>query len=159
MTRRVDENYTTAVNECDLREVLVGKSDVAQAWTDGETFIAIDQDVLRDVLAGKLSLGFLISVMVHEFSHVEPDQGGHIHSMEFYKRFHDLMILPHLAERLRYILVTAYSKAIDELGKKPNQVFLAEIRRINKKMKHSLADMTVYAAGGPIILDLGEEAE
>ena len=84
--------------------------------------------------------------MVHEHSHDEPDQGGHIHSMEFFKRFHDLMLLPQLAEILRYTLVTAYAKAIDLLGKKPNRVFMQEIRRNNIKMKQSLAHMHAFAA-------------
>lgn len=130
------------------RKVLAGDSDVAQAWTDGKTFIAIDQNVLRDVLAGQYSISFLVSLMVHEHSHQEPDQGGHIHSMEFYQRFHDLMMLPHLAEMLRYTLVTAYAKAIDILGKKPNQVLLSEIRRNNTKLNLSLAEMEEMAATG-----------
>lgn len=59
--------------------------------------------------------------MVHEHCHEEPDQGGHIHSMEFYQRFHDLMMLPHLVEMLRYTLVTAYAKAIALLEKNPTR--------------------------------------
>lgn len=129
-----------------VRKVLAGDSDVALAWTDGKTYTAIDQKLLRDVLAGEYSIGFLVSLMVHEHSHDEPDQGGHIHSMEFFKRFHDLMLLPQLAEILRYTLVTAYAKAIDLLGKKPNRVFMQEIRRNNIKMKQSLADMHAFAA-------------
>ena len=130
------------------RKVLAGDSDVALGWTDGKTYIAIDQKVLRDVLAGKSSISFLVSLMVHEHSHDEPDQGGHIHSMEFYQRFHDLMMLPYLAETLRYALVTAYAKAISLLDKKPNQVLMQEIRRNNTKLNQSLAEMQEIAAVG-----------
>lgn len=141
--------------ERDGRKVLAGDSDVAMGWTDGKTYIAIDQTVLRDVLAGKHSISFLVSLMVHEHSHDEPDQGGHIHSMEFYQRFHDLMMLPYLAETLRYTLVTAYAKAINLLGKKPNQIFMQEIRRNNTKLNQSLADMHAYVAYNSPIAPLG----
>lgn len=126
------------------RKVLAGDSDVALGWTDGKTYIAVNRTMLRDVLDGKYSLAFLVSLMVHEHSHDEPDQGGHIHSMEFYKRFHDLMMLPERAEMLRYKLVTAYAKAIDLLGKKPHRVFMQEIRRHNAKFGETLADMNAY---------------
>lgn len=133
------------------RTVLAGDSDVAQGWTDGKTFIAIDQSVLRDILAGQYSISFLVSLMVHEHCHEEPDQGGHIHSMEFYQRFHDLMMLPHLVEMLRYTLVTAYAKAIALVGKKPNQVLMSEIRRNNTKLNLSLAQMEEIASSEEVI--------
>lgn len=129
-----------------VRKVMAGCSDVALAWTDGKTYTAIDQKVLRDVLAGNYSISFLVSLMVHEHSHDEPDVGGHIHSMEFYKRFHDLMMLPQRAEILRYTLVTAYAKAIGLMDKKPNRVFMQEIRQINTKMNQTLSDMDAYVA-------------
>lgn len=139
------------------RKVLAGDSDVALGWTDGKTFIAIDQNVLRDVLAGGYSISFLVSLMVHEHCHEEPDQGGHIHSIEFFQRFHDMMMLPSLAEMLRYTLVTAYAKAITQLDKKPNQVLMSEIRRNNTKLNLSLADMQeIAAAGAETVNDLLE---
>lgn len=136
--------YEEQVRE--VRKVLAGKSDVALGWTDGKTYIAIDQTLLRDVLKGKYTISFLVSLMVHEHSHDEPDQGGHIHSMEFYTRFHDLMMRPECAEILRYTLVTAYAKSIDLLGKKPNGEFMREIRRNNTKLNLTLSDMQTFAA-------------
>lgn len=128
----------------DARRVIAGNSDVALAWTDGKTYTAVDQKVIRDLLLGKYSISFMVSLMVHEHSHDEPDQGGHVHSSEFYKRFHDLMVLPERCEILRYAMVTAYAKAIASLGKKPSRIFMQEIRRNNTKMGETLSDMNAY---------------
>jgi hypothetical protein len=49
---------------------------------------------------------------------------------------------------LRYRLVSAYAKAITLLDKKPNQVFMSEIRRNNTKLNLSLAGMEEIAATG-----------
>ena len=147
-SRLIELSAAREEQERDARKVLVGDSDVALGWTDGKTFIAVDQSVLRDVLAGDYSISYLVSLMVHEHCHDEPDQGGHIHSMEFYQRFHDIMMIPYLAEMLRYRLVSAYAKAITLLDKKPNQVFMSEIRRNNTKLNLSLAGMEEIATTG-----------
>jgi hypothetical protein len=59
------------------------------AWTDGETYIYFNRDYLAkfDInLKGLMELGY---TMLHELCHEGPDTGTHVHSQEFYERFHD----------------------------------------------------------------------
>lgn len=117
------------------RKMIIGKSDVADAWTDGETFVAVNLDVIIAVLAGKRSVTSLMALIVHEFCHEETDIGGHIHSPEFYEKFHERICSPWESETIRYVLLRGYAKAIAELGKKPNAVLGREIKSDTKLAK------------------------
>ena len=71
------------------RVLRVGVSDTADGWTDGSTYIAIDRDFLQRVDAsydGFMTLGLLL---VHEYCHDDDSSETHVHSPEFYRRYHD----------------------------------------------------------------------
>lgn len=75
--------------ERQARRLVLGKSDAANGWTDGEDYIAIDRRFLREVgqgLDGWIRLGQL---MLHEYCHDAPSSGTHGHSPEFYELYHD----------------------------------------------------------------------
>lgn len=74
------------------RDVELGASDVAQAWTDGESYIVFDR-VQAAAWARQGLDGFAAaaSVMLHEYLHTEPDSKNHVHSREFYETFEAVM--------------------------------------------------------------------
>lgn len=114
--------------------MIVGRSDVAQAWTDGESFIAVDIGVISEVIRGERSVSALAALMMHEYCHEEPDIGGHVHSPDFYELFHEYMCEGWVMELARYFLLKGYAKAIAELGRKPNAILAREIRADSKSM-------------------------
>jgi len=73
------------------RQIFIGVSTTAAAWTDGDKYIAIDKDFLNDLrLPSSEGTAHLVNVMVHELAHDEKTMGTHTHGEEFYRRFHDL---------------------------------------------------------------------
>jgi hypothetical protein len=71
------------------RQVLIGKSDTANGWTDGSTFIAIDRRFLKGLkfdVAGFVDVGRLL---LHEYCHTDSSAASHVHGAEFYEAFHD----------------------------------------------------------------------
>gem|GEM_PF-2462208 len=115
------------------RAVMVGRSDVADAWTDGESYIAFNLDTINTVLSGGRTISSLAAIMIHEYCHLEPDLGGHVHSSDFYQLFHEY-VCDSTMEHIRYHLLNAYAKAIASLGKKPNAALLGLIKADSKAM-------------------------
>ncbi|EPV8686646.1 ATP-binding protein [Pseudomonas aeruginosa] len=74
------------------RRMFAGKSDQAEAWTNGLDFIAFDVDTLAQAYLTVDSGGLerLVHVAVHEYCHqAESSIDTHEHSLEFYKLYHD----------------------------------------------------------------------
>jgi hypothetical protein len=72
-----------------FRKALCGNSPVANAWTDGHTYVAYDKkflDKLPMTLRGVLQLAF---VTLHELQHNTPDLDRHDHDQAFYENYHD----------------------------------------------------------------------
>jgi len=75
------------------RTLCLGVSDIADAWTDGKTYIALGRTFLnRLYLSTSCGAAELVMVMIHEISHDDDDRGSHNHDEEFYRRFHDLCL-------------------------------------------------------------------
>lgn len=72
------------------RQIVAGKSDTAQAWTDGTSYIAIDRRQLRNIR--KSGAATLILLVAHEYGHTERSAGEHAHDFAFYQRFHDYAV-------------------------------------------------------------------
>lgn len=75
------------------RELTVGESNAAEAFTDGSTFVAIETEVLDKIAHDGLP-GFmrLTGLLVHEYLHNDDDSGSHVHDPEFYEAFHEIML-------------------------------------------------------------------
>jgi hypothetical protein len=83
----------SALNDKYHRNICLGRSEVAKAWTDGSRYIAIDIDVVRKSFESGLNgLLNLVSILVHEMCHDSPTTGSHDHDADFYERYHDVMI-------------------------------------------------------------------
>ena len=74
------------------RELVLGESDLANAWTDGKSYIAIN----RDFLAQLKNRDFkdcvrLAQLVMHEYCHHENSAGeSHLHDATFYQNYHDM---------------------------------------------------------------------
>jgi hypothetical protein len=90
----------------DHRKILLGKSKTADAWTDGRSFIAINQKLLDDI---DNSAGYILkicNIIVHEYNH--DDDNSDLHSFDFYKSFHDQTIV---RSNGLYFALTSFLKA------------------------------------------------
>lgn len=75
------------------RKLLIGTSEVAQAWTDGKSYIALHRNLLNEVFKGGYGAMFNVAgIIVHELLHDKSDQGSHVHDLEFYETWHNLML-------------------------------------------------------------------
>lgn len=84
------------------RHILLGESTRADAWTDGETYIAYNANLVRELRKEPVKVaGRLFSLTEHEVAH----QGDSVdcgHDEAFYQRYHDISIRM-ADERQRYI--------------------------------------------------------
>lgn len=71
------------------RQIHVGVSDTAQAWTDGATRIVVERRQLELVKEGIGGFVGLANLLVHEYLHDSEDIGTHTHDIEFYERYHE----------------------------------------------------------------------
>jgi hypothetical protein len=75
------------------RVVNIGLSEVAAAWTDGQSYIAIDRHWLDGIYYNSTTgAAKLINVMVHEMAHDTDSSNTHVHGEEFYREFHDICL-------------------------------------------------------------------
>lgn len=74
------------------RVVNIGMSETARAWTDGQTYIALDRGFVDKCNYGNCHNGIalIINVMAHELAHDIDSSTAHVHDEEFYRRFHDI---------------------------------------------------------------------
>jgi len=78
------------------RKFIVGQSDVADGWTDGNSYIAINRDFMaglkmfKEGMANPQSFMSMLMLVAHEMCH-DTDSRDNIHSPDFYRAFHDLV--------------------------------------------------------------------
>jgi len=73
------------------RSLRIGDSDVAAAWTNGSTYITMSRTTLRRLsLTSFPSTIYLMAVLCHELAHDINTAGTHIHSPEFYTKYHEI---------------------------------------------------------------------
>lgn len=99
ITRAVEEvlrRVATGLAEHDVgdpcRRVSVGVSEVAAAWTDGRTFVALEREFLKGLLCDFSGIVKLVNTVLHEMCHGEEDAGTHEHSPTFYQMYHDVSV-------------------------------------------------------------------
>jgi hypothetical protein len=71
------------------RRIILGTSNVANGWTDGESYVAVERGYLASQdfnITGFCDVG---SLMIHEACHDDLDMREHDHAQEFYEKFHD----------------------------------------------------------------------
>lgn len=76
------------------RDIFVGTSNRAEAWTDGESHITLNYELIEKLAnqtfsAGNTAETHLALLLIHEYGHKEASIETLDHSFEFYKQFHD----------------------------------------------------------------------
>ncbi len=101
-----------------LMHILLGDSNSAEAWTDGKSYIAIDQKIVQRLKNQPLkTAAYIFGLVEHEVAH----QGDSLecgHDDTFYQRYHDISIRMS-PERQRYIhmWLMKYTYSMENEGK------------------------------------------
>ncbi|EPB9494583.1 TPA: ATP-binding protein [Pseudomonas aeruginosa] len=99
--------------------IFVGESNAAEAWTDGETYIAVNITIVRRLKSSPLrTAAYIFTLIEHEIAH-EGDSLDCGHDEAFYQRFHDLT-LQHSENRQRYMhmWLMKYTMSMELEGKR-----------------------------------------
>lgn len=117
------------------RELLVGESDTALAWTDGHSKIIVHRKLLAECNKGLDAVVAVLHILLHEFCHDTDDRATHDHDLEFYSRFEEAVIEGDLRlASLALATLDDYAAGLRLIGK-----------RINKKVGRAVMAADLHA--------------
>lgn len=106
------------------RAIGIGSSAVANAWTDGATYVTLNRDFIKAPEHGEAFFHKLASVLIHEYCHLSGSDCDHVHSPAFYQLFHDVSIAG--CHRLGRMIYENYTRELRRnRGKLPQRVMNA----------------------------------
>lgn len=136
--------------------ILLGSSNTAEAWTDGEFYIAFNVEIIKKLKRDPLkTAAYIFSLLEHEIAH-EGDSLDAGHDEVFYQRYHDISIRMS-SERQWYmhIWLTKYTTSLEYEHKKASGRAWSErvlIDRVgNGRMKKGLPPLIEDASNDPIV--------
>lgn len=100
-------------------QILLGESNTAEAWTDGDSYIAVDVKIVKRLKSHPLkTTAAIFSLIEHEIAH-EGDSLDCGHDEAFYQRFHDI-VLRYSEERQRHmhLWLMRYTASMEGEGKR-----------------------------------------
>lgn len=115
------------------RRLMFGRSEQALAWTDGDSYIAIDLRHARKIGKGLNGVTAVASTLLHEYCHDRPSNDAHDHDLEFYEIFHNASA--QMIGKISMLLMKAYIREAGKAGVSINQKMLEAAGR----------EMQVYA--------------
>jgi len=116
------------------RKIRIGVSDVAKAWTDGSSYIAIDRNWLSSLSMNNIGTVLqLFTTLCHEMAHDENSAGTHVHGPEFYEEYYKVTKQTYWRNPLYHVY--KFSEVMDR--HKIEQYRQAEIDK-EEKMKEEL---------------------
>lgn len=74
------------------RKLVCGQSARVEAWTDGEHYIALREQLIDATPKSEAGVIYAYRVLVHEYLHNENSEQSHCHGVEFFENFHDYVI-------------------------------------------------------------------
>ena len=94
--------FLEAMNSCSVqsglksrterkRKVFLGRSDSANGWTDGFSYIVINEDLYNRASDSAGHVLRILMVLVHEYNHDKDNTD--LHSLDFYKNTHDQILM------------------------------------------------------------------
>lgn len=89
-TRHVCAALNRHGQRVNYRNLAVGTSDIADAWTDGKYNIVYNRSVLKIARKGLPGMQVLVNLMLHEYLHDFDTAGSHKHDDWFYSTYHDI---------------------------------------------------------------------
>jgi len=126
--QQVPGYFRSAIGEnVSRRKIVLGVSETAEAWTDGQTYVAVDKETAKLLRKGIEGTVRLAGILIHEFCHDSADLSGHGHPPEFYEKFHEVMLSDGYfngAGGLAHDLLRFYTAELKRAGLKPTQAML-----------------------------------
>ena len=124
------------------RTIRLGKSDVADGWTDGSGYIAINREFLRKVGTSETAFARLALLILHEYCHDGDDRSTHTHSPEFYSQYE------HLSDQVVSLAATAYNGYVNSITQSAKRLTKQQAKAAlrNKQAKHVEATLDTLAA-------------
>jgi hypothetical protein len=150
--------YTTGrvVYGEEIFSILLGHSNTAEAWTDGETYIAFNVDVVKRLKGDPIkTAAYIFSLLEHEIAH-EGDSVDVGHDELFYQRYHDISVRMS-SERQRYMhmWLMKYTMSLEYEGKKSSGLAWSErvlIDRVgNGRQKRGLSRAIEDVSTDPVV--------
>lgn len=72
------------------RKIVLGESETAQGWTDGRSYIALNERRVDGLFTkGYDNIYKVMLILLHEYAHDNSSTSDHPHDLDFYKRYHD----------------------------------------------------------------------
>jgi len=104
------------------RRVLLGRSEMAHAWTNGTDTIWVNVEHARLLRRGYAGAHQVALTLLHEMLHTGPNTGTHQHDMAFYQGYHDFSLaaadpVGRTAEKLVTHFVAGLRRAKRPMGK------------------------------------------
>jgi len=112
------------------REIRVGISDSADAWTDGVKCIVFNRKSLASADKGIGGMLRIISLLVHEYLHNGPSTDSHVHDETFYYRFHSAYV---------------YSEELGDLAFKAYRLYVQRLRNKGITVSKTLLEPLTFA--------------
>lgn len=84
---RLLNNFIKEEFQVKTREIKIGTSELAEAWTDAKTYIAIHREYMVGTY-GVASFLKICNLILHEYIHRECNEKSHSHNAEFYEIYH-----------------------------------------------------------------------
>lgn len=134
--------------------VLLGESNTAEAWTDGQTYMAIECRIVKRLKTDPLkTVAYIFGLVEHEVAH----QGDSLecgHDEAFYQRYHDISI-EMAPERQRFIhmWLMKYTMSMEAVDKKAlgrarferHLVSRADTGRIKRGLTPVIEDLAAHS--------------
>ncbi|WP_240416717.1 ATP-binding protein [Paenibacillus periandrae] len=98
--------------------ILVGESTIANAWTDGSTYIAFNINIVKKLKTDPVKVAaYIFSLLEHEIAH-EGDSLDSGHDEAFFERYHDISIrMSSEKQRYLHIYLMKYTMSLEREGK------------------------------------------
>ena len=89
----------------DVREISLGISDIANAWTDGWSYITVSRPTIEGLQNKEEAILNLWEILCHEYSHTTNNTKEDQHNYSFYDNYHDIVskTLSSLSHCMKYI--------------------------------------------------------
>lgn len=148
------------------KHILLGESNTMEAWTDGESYLAFNANIVRRLRQDPIkTAGYLFSLTEHEVAH----QGDSVdcgHDEAFYQRYHDISI-GMAAERQRYmhLFIQKYVYSMEGEGNRDRSKVWYEQRLVeranNGRQKRELSPVIEDMTTLPFLADpvVSEESD
>lgn len=143
------------------RRFLLGESDRAQAWTDGNAYIAITKRLLNNGFSGDPdNLSKLLNIVCHEYLHPENSGDEHCHGPEFFEAFESVLTSSAWKpfEWIRKIQ-KSYMELCEKAGIQLNKAILRGVDQMQVKDISVVGQSTQEPETVPVMAEAAKAAE